>query len=47
MTSISLLPTFSEPIRLREPAVYSMHVYPGNVERLNADEPPYNPPVIA
>lgn len=25
-----------------EPAVYSMHVYPGNIERLNAAEPPYN-----
>lgn len=25
-----------------EPAVYSMHVYPGNVERLDAAEPPYN-----
>ena len=25
-----------------EPAVYSMHLYPGNVERLDADEPPYN-----
>jgi len=25
-----------------EPAVYSMHVYPGNIERLDAEEPPYN-----
>ncbi len=25
-----------------EPAVYSMHVYPGNIERLDAVEPPYN-----
>ena len=25
-----------------EPAVYSMHVYPGNIERLDAAEPPYN-----
>ncbi|ELY48920.1 hypothetical protein C495_01060 [Natronorubrum sulfidifaciens JCM 14089] len=25
-----------------EPAVYSMHVYPGNIERLDAREPPYN-----
>jgi hypothetical protein len=25
-----------------EPAVYSMHLYPGNVERLDAEEPPRN-----
>jgi hypothetical protein len=25
-----------------EPAVYSIHVYPGNIERLDAEEPPYN-----
>jgi len=25
-----------------EPAVYSMHVYPGNIERLDAADPPYN-----
>jgi hypothetical protein len=25
-----------------EPAVYSMHCYPGNIERLDAAEPPYN-----
>ena len=25
-----------------EPAVYSIHVYPGNIERLDAAEPPYN-----
>lgn len=25
-----------------EPALYSMHVYPGNIERLDAPEPPYN-----
>jgi hypothetical protein len=25
-----------------EPAVYGMHVYAGNIERLNASEPPYN-----
>jgi len=25
-----------------EPAVYSMHVYPGNIERLDSDEPPHN-----
>ncbi len=25
-----------------EPAVYSMHVYPSNIERLDAAEPPYN-----
>ncbi len=24
------------------PAVYSMHVYPGNIERLDASDPPYN-----
>lgn len=24
------------------PALYSMHVYPGNIERLDAAEPPYN-----
>jgi hypothetical protein len=24
------------------PALYSMHVYPGNIERLDAEEPPYN-----
>jgi hypothetical protein len=25
-----------------EPALYSVHVYPGNIERLNAVDPPYN-----
>jgi hypothetical protein len=25
-----------------EPAVYGMHVYPGNIERLDSDEPPHN-----
>lgn len=25
-----------------EPALYSMHVYPGNIERLDAQEPPHN-----
>jgi len=25
-----------------EPAVYSIHVYPGNIERLDAEDPPYN-----
>lgn len=25
-----------------DPAVYSMHVYPGNIERLDAEELPYN-----
>jgi hypothetical protein len=25
-----------------EPAVYGMHVYPGNIERLEAEEAPYN-----
>jgi len=25
-----------------EPSVYGMHVYPGNIERLDADGPPYN-----
>jgi len=25
-----------------EPAVYSMHLYPGNVERLDSQEPPHN-----
>lgn len=25
-----------------EPALYSMHVYPGSIERLGAEEPPYN-----
>jgi len=25
-----------------EPALYSMHVYPGNIERLNSQEPPHN-----
>jgi len=25
-----------------EPAVYGMHVYPGNIERLDSQEPPHN-----
>ncbi|WP_434531923.1 hypothetical protein ACODNH_23635 (plasmid) [Haloarcula sp. NS06] len=25
-----------------EPALYSMHVYPGNIERLDSKEPPHN-----
>ena len=25
-----------------EPALYGIHVYPGNIERLDAQEPPYN-----
>lgn len=25
-----------------EPALYGMHVYPGNIERLEASDPPYN-----
>ena len=25
-----------------DPAVYSMHVYPGNIERLDSDQPPHN-----
>lgn len=25
-----------------EPALYSMHVYPGNIERLDSEEPPHN-----
>ncbi len=25
-----------------EPALYGMHVYPGNIERLDSDEPPHN-----
>ncbi|RLM89035.1 hypothetical protein [Haloarcula sp. Atlit-7R] len=25
-----------------EPALYSMHVYPGNIERLDSTEPPHN-----
>jgi hypothetical protein len=25
-----------------EPALYGMHVYPGNIERLDSDAPPYN-----
>jgi hypothetical protein len=25
-----------------EPALYSMHVYPGNIELIEAEEPPHN-----
>ncbi len=30
------------PLDDGEPALYGMHVYPGNIERLDSDEPPHN-----